>query len=152
MQEAMAVIGADTHALVVSFKDVARVGRINPDVVIISSGGGLACAIANTAWGEQGLAAIQRKAISDRDEIEEVFIIRRDRKSSIVGAALSGNFGLVDQSPGAAPVVGAIEARRILLDERVDAVGIAGSDRDRRLTDCLVGRREAVAGELMPGG
>src|SRR5215471_7562106 len=96
------------------------------------------------------LAAVTGDAEANRDEKDPVWVVVSYCETGVVRRSLIENVRLIDDPPGSASVVGAIEAGRVFLDQRVDAVRIAGSNAESDLADALGFGRQPVACDAAP--
>ena len=133
-------VDRDRQALVVRHDHAVRVGRVDPDVVVIAAGRLVA------RHERQRLAAVDRARERRREEVRLVLVVRGDRHARVVVRAPHRQVVVADHVPALAAVVAAehLAGVRLLavprravagLDERVDAVGVRVRDRDGDLAD-----------------
>ena len=119
-----------------------RIVRIDPDVVMI--------AVRAVADVGERLAAVGRAERARVQRVDDVLVLVIGEDVRVVERALADVAAGVDHLPGRAGIVGHQQAAVLVLDQRVDAVGIRGRQRDADLADHP--RRHArVARDLFPG-
>ena len=131
----------DRAAAVIRDHEMRRIGGVDPQVMEVT--------VRPVADRGERLALIGRPEERGVLRIDHVGILVVGEHMRVVERALTDRPVLVHQGPGRARIVALVEAALVVLDERVDTVGVRGRERDADPPD-QSSREPRVARDLLP--